>query len=734
MWGEAVRKARITKPIVKANSIVVQELFDGRTYQLDAFQRSYAWERPQIEELIGDLAGKFLRQWEDTDNYGDVDQYDPYFLGSIIVYRQNGQTYLADGQQRVTTLLLLLIQLYKIASHRDDVDDLRMQLGVLIRGGRPLNQSFAVRVENLEPYFAALLADHQFGIDAASPDIRRVWDASNHILACCPAQIKEDLLPYFGRWLLHRVSLVEMDAGDRERGQEMFSTMNDRGVRLAPLDHLKNYLFSDARDDLDKLDVKWRSMVTALEAVDRNGPLEFVRAALHARYFDVDPSEESERAREQAPHEWLSRHEDDLWPARKNGSRVSLLTDWLEPLHGRYLDLLRAAGEYRTEFEAIWFNARNGVTRQFDLTLVAARTEDTEAVFLAKARLVANFVDLFVVTRGLSGESYGSSDLAEVIDPLLPRVRESRTTESLSRELGTAAAGWYERFEEISSMGYREGGNRNFLLYFLARLTAWLERGTERHERADRMLTRTDGRRPYEIEHLFTRKPGIYDTGTLTGTEFKKLRSRLGGLVLLDGEENASIGSMSLVDKMEIYPRFNWLAASVSPSSHEGRGKVKFRKFVAAQNLQDKFIPYNLGDSVQSFIDKRAELYRAMAERIWSPAALGLTIFSPQEDVPVPAHAGGKTRRSYGVTVADLLRAGLVFPEEGLIAHGGGAEHRATVLANGRIRTASGSSFTTPSGAAADARGVGCNGWEFWKVERNNQKLDAVRRRFRSPA
>lgn len=730
-----MRRERNAKPIVEARSILLKDLFDGRAYHIDAFQRSYAWGLSEVAQLVNDLSVAFLSQWKDTDHHTDVQYYDPYFLGPIIVYRENRRIYLADGQQRVTTLLLLLIQLYRLASRRDDIDDLKNQLGVLIKGEDAFRRSFAVSAERLEPLLDDLRADRLIGLDAAPPDIARVGEAAEHILACFPVEIRTDALPFFGLWLLHRVSLVEMDAGDGIRGRDLFDKMNDRGLRLAPLDLLKNYLLRDAREDPDKLDRKWRSMITALEMKDRNVPIEFVRTVLHAQYFDADVVEEHPGPRESPPHEWLARNEKKIELTGGKGARVALLTEQLEPLHGRYLELMQAAGEYHSDLETIWFNGHNGLTRQFDLTLAAVRRDDSDPVFRAKARLVANFVDLFVVTRGLDGVPYGPSDLAKVVDPLLSHVRNVRTTEALGRVLGKAAAGWYQHFDEVPSLRYRSSGGRSFLRYFLARLTAWLDRETGRHESVERMLARRDGRWLYEIEHLFTAKPGVHDTETPAEAEYGKLRNRVGGLVLLSGDENASLGGASLTDKVNNYVRFNWLAASVHPGSYRPPGNVAFRKFVDDSAWKDKFLPYQAGDSVEKYIDARADLYRAIATRIWSPARLELTLPSSEDASVVAPRPGWIRAGSSGrVSIADLLGGGLLAPGDRLVGYKKGGEYWATVLSDGRIRTASGAAFKAPTSAEADARGASSNGWHFWEHERTRQKLDALRQRFVNPA
>ena len=51
--------------------------------------------------------------YHEGDETVKVSGYEDYFLGSIIVSKRGGRSYLVDGQQRVTSLTLLLIYLYR---------------------------------------------------------------------------------------------------------------------------------------------------------------------------------------------------------------------------------------------------------------------------------------------------------------------------------------------------------------------------------------------------------------------------------------------------------------------------------------------------------------------------------------------------------------------------------------------------------------------------------------------
>ena len=65
-------------------------------YVIPLYQRAYAWTDTEIEQLIDDIA----------EHNGDR-----YYIGSLIVYKRSEEYEVIDGQQRLTTLLLLAIEL-----------------------------------------------------------------------------------------------------------------------------------------------------------------------------------------------------------------------------------------------------------------------------------------------------------------------------------------------------------------------------------------------------------------------------------------------------------------------------------------------------------------------------------------------------------------------------------------------------------------------------------------------
>jgi uncharacterized protein with ParB-like and HNH nuclease domain len=99
--------------IVDSKVYPLKELFHDK-YEVDFYQREYVWQKKHIEDLIIDLSTEFLKNWKEGDGLAKVSGYDPYYMGEIVISLKGGKrSSIIDGQQRITTLTLLLIYLVR---------------------------------------------------------------------------------------------------------------------------------------------------------------------------------------------------------------------------------------------------------------------------------------------------------------------------------------------------------------------------------------------------------------------------------------------------------------------------------------------------------------------------------------------------------------------------------------------------------------------------------------------
>src|SRR5258708_6483316 len=113
---------------IRGDAKTIRQLLGGARYAIDYYQREYKWQTRQVAELINDLSSKFIDSYDPGDDRKAVANYGHYFLGSIIISDKDGHKYIIDGQQRLTTITLLLIFLH----HRLTEHDQKGQLSELI--------------------------------------------------------------------------------------------------------------------------------------------------------------------------------------------------------------------------------------------------------------------------------------------------------------------------------------------------------------------------------------------------------------------------------------------------------------------------------------------------------------------------------------------------------------------------------------------------------------------------
>lgn len=79
----------------------------GKKFRIPSYQRGYRWERKQIEQLLNDLA-EFSRRYETAELAGLEKTVGYYCLQPLVVTNKDGVYDIIDGQQRLTTIYLIL--------------------------------------------------------------------------------------------------------------------------------------------------------------------------------------------------------------------------------------------------------------------------------------------------------------------------------------------------------------------------------------------------------------------------------------------------------------------------------------------------------------------------------------------------------------------------------------------------------------------------------------------------
>ncbi|MCY4377930.1 MAG: DUF262 domain-containing protein [Spirochaetaceae bacterium] len=605
----------------------MSQLLSNSRYGLDFYQREYSWQEIQVTELIDDLATRFLDQYNASHARERVASYRPYFLGPIVTAQRDGVRYLVDGQQRITTLSLLLMFLRHRL--RDEHPDDANSLDSLIFSSTFGKTTFNLDVDERNSCLRAILNDEVYEFQNEPQSVRTIGQRYETIWSFFPDDLQGDQLPYFTDWLQHRVMLVDIGTPDQDMALEIFETMNDRGLRLNAIDMLKSYLLARVGDEnqVQILNDRWRRRVTELADVERNADAEFVKAWLRGKYartqrdrkahaspgdFDIIGTAFHKWVRDNASVMSLSRSEDYQRIVERGFLRLS----------SRYLRLLKACQTLDSDLKSVYYVGQTGFTLLLPVVLAAITPEDDDAVFFRKAELVAAALDIFIVRRMVNFSNYGYSTVAYTMFNLIKGIRDSPIAE-LRETLADWLEGERHRLDGICSGYYGAFGltqrNRKYIYYILARITSWLDgelaTGVTFADYVDRSR-----KHPFEVEHIWSDHFDRYAREFRHEQEFQTHRNRIGGLLLLPKDFNASFGDMKYAEKVQHYNSQNPLARSLHPLAYENN--PSFVGLCETHRLE--FKPYAT-EFTRADIDERQRLYQQLAEIVWDPARLGLT-------------------------------------------------------------------------------------------------------------
>ena len=136
----------------------ISELLQNQKYEIDYYQREYRWGSKHIQTLIEDLSDKFKESYDSEHARKAVASYAPYFMGSIITCDKKDEkgaihSYIVDGQQRLTSLTLLLIFLCRTLHSEEDKEQLKPLIRSRKHGHSSYNLDIPVRERCIDAIF-----------------------------------------------------------------------------------------------------------------------------------------------------------------------------------------------------------------------------------------------------------------------------------------------------------------------------------------------------------------------------------------------------------------------------------------------------------------------------------------------------------------------------------------------------------------------------------------------------
>lgn len=240
---------------------VKELLSEGKDHQfvIPEYQRPYAWGDEEIQTLFDDL-------WEFTTNgQGGSESNGTYFLGTVVAYENdNKEQEIIDGQQRITSLFLLLRAIYTMLSNADtktkEAENFIKQIEPAIWRTNKLTG---------EVDYTSILLTSRVMNNEGNEILRKLLETGkadekaedNYSLNYIKFQellagVSKDnpLMIYeFIYVILNQAILLPITADTQDTALTIFSTLNDRGLQLSDADIFKakiyNHLAADQKPD-----------------------------------------------------------------------------------------------------------------------------------------------------------------------------------------------------------------------------------------------------------------------------------------------------------------------------------------------------------------------------------------------------------------------------------------------------------------------------------------------------
>lgn len=601
-------------------------------YSLPYFQREYKWEPRHFAELINDVQEAFLLAFDPTHQRTQVAAYPPYFLGSIITsVETGGKKPLIDGQQRLTSTFLLLAFLERLRRDKNVAAalDLSTLLGSVSFGAMDYSIQFsASRKAIFDAYLdkdktldqAIEAAEDVNGLDEGD---ERLLEALRNTESLLDSQVKAHIA-YFIDYVVERILLIDISVASEAEAHRVFVTMNDRGLRLGPIDLLKGHILSRIPNPADSqvCHMSWVSLINRLRDIGAEEDSLFFRTLFRAKWADTirgkakgDPTGDFDHIGD-AYHRWFEDNIGKLGIANGDDFKRFAQGDMAKYVE-IYTFIKKAECEPLAGFEAIYFNAVRKFSFQPMILMAVAEVVDVAEEWKAKIVLVAKLADVLLTSRMIEGKQNNYENLRDISFTLAKAIR-NKTKVQLETYVKAEWPKYFCQIANLSKLAY-EACDKSDLLFLLARFATYLEdelalkskTGFVTFWKRDRGQYKT-----FDIEHIL--KDG-FDAAALPplhgftdSKEYGQQRNLLGGLILLPRSRNRSLQDKPYREKLPAYTTENVLSQTLTAAFYGNNPDVK------------RFLDANPGiamESVSDFskddISKRATLYTALAEKIW---------------------------------------------------------------------------------------------------------------------
>lgn len=552
----------------------VGKLLGESFYRIPRFQRPYSWDHGNLEEF-----------WNDTIVENEAD----YFIGNFVFYQDGDVLGVVDGQQRLTTITLMLCALRDVM-HEEGFADLAKGIHNLIERPNIQNQKYYVlQTETSYPFFQERV--QKFGkrskVSEAGPEEQLLKEAHeflrenlNTVVNGIKEQsslsetkkkiaLEQELSRIRQRVLGLKVICTSLDNDDD--AYMIFETLNTRGKDLTLSDLVKSHLarlLKPTNRGVDRARDKWITIAETFEDSQEDLSVStFIHHYWLSRYEYVTEKKLYKALRKQIKKENASEFLDDL----VKESKIYRLIH--EPSYEKWKkedveirDALSAMGLFR-------------IKQQLPMVLAVMRHHADGTLKPRRVREILTAIESFhfIFTavssqRSSGGISFMYASAARNLHDAETNAKKTKVLSELRKKLKSKLPPFGEFEARFLELKYSESytKQKNLVRYILTKRCQHNSDGLSLD--ADRMT----------IEHL---APESSETPAELSPEQV---ATIGNLVLVDQKLNNKLGNKSFAEKKRLLKAANWIDQEVRAASAWGSEQIDVRTKEMAREAYDK--------------------------------------------------------------------------------------------------------------------------------------------------
>lgn len=625
---------------VESHVYSLGELFSQK-YTVDFYQREYTWQRSHVEDLINDLSTEFLKNWKSGDTYEAVQTYDPYYMGEIVISVKSGKpNAVIDGQQRITTLTLLLIYLLRTyGSHEDFPDD---EVKKLIYSNSYGKKLLNLDIEERTECMLALFNGKEYTVKSSdTPSVSNILARYNDFSECWNDELNSQNIISFVYWLMGKVVFSKVWTNDDEFAYVIFETMNDRGLSLTQVEMLRSYLLANINPpQRDKSKIIFDSVVKRLTGIKLSSKTkaeqEFFRIYFRGHYAESmtqskDANSDFQRIGKEF-HRWVRDNAKKL--KLESSAEFAAFIDRIDYFAKQYEYINQLIENRDTKkFLYLIVNHDYGITLQTALLLSGIAYGDDKQTVDRKIQVLSKHLTKIVTWRVWCHVQISQSSLEAPIYDLCKTIRGASIPDieaALEKDVSS-----YPPLLGTPTLNQQNRRRMSVLLSLITEIVAVGEGAP------DYMLNKKE---PIEVEHIWADHFDQHTDDCGTENEFSVVRNNVGDLLVLPKAFNASYGDAPYDEKSVHYIEQNVLAQSLCQQKYSHN--PGFASYVADSGLAFKAYEH-FG---RTAIMERAELYRQILLLNWNeddPADNRSGSTSTWTEADVLAYSSAQTRALY---------------------------------------------------------------------------------------